>query len=517
MARVARKLVGGILGTVVVLAAVCALYYLRYEKSQFAPVYRIGWEVVPPYQVPTDTGEPTGLAIDIVKKAAARRGIKLQWVYRPDSSDSALRSGEVDLWPIMGLLPERKRYLHLTEPYMEAEYVFLVLAQSRVLKASELARATVTCTALPLNEKYLRPLFPEIKLVPRRDARSAVAAVCQGDADAVFLEQVSAFSILLEGAPCSNSGLRIVHSGVPRVQRGLGSTFAASDAADALREEIGNLADRGELAESLSRWSYLAGMDLNALSAPGRAKRRVRIYRIWLTALAVLLAFAVWAAAGFRRESNKARNWSRALQDADRTLRLVTENLSDMVLAFDMRRNLTYANPGLEKITGFSAAEIRERGFLSLVHPDDSARVRELWEKLYEGNSFEQERYRLVAKSGDVKWSSASWGPIHDESGAQVGVQGIERDITIQKEAEDARDESEEKIRAVCACAPDAIIMLDRDSRILLWNPGAERIFGYSPGEMTGRPINDVFAGVEPARPGEAGHLLRRQSSWRVF
>jgi PAS domain S-box-containing protein len=494
MARLRKTVVWLVLGAAAVLAGVTAMSYIG-TRTQLKPYYRIGWESVPPYQVASDTGEPTGLAIDIVKKAAARRGIALQWVYRPDSSDSALRSGEVDLWPIMGILQERKGHIHLTEPYMESEYLFLVPAQSRFVKASELAHATVSCTALPLNEMYLRPLFPDIRLIRSRDARSALDLLCGGEVDAVFLEQVSAFWILLEGVSCPHSKFRIVKVNGPRIQRALGSTLEAENAAEALRDQISDLADQGELAQIVSRWSYVAGMDIDALSAWGRTRRRFRVYRFSLGALALLLAFAVWAAAGFRRERNKARNWSRALHESDRTLRLVTDNLSDMVLAFDMRRNLTYANPGLEKFTGFNAAEIRERGFLALVHPDDSGRVRVLWERLYLGHSFEQERYRLVSRSNEVKWSSASWGPIHDESGAQVGVQGIERDITKQKQAEDALNESEEKIRAVCACAPDAIIMLDGYSRVLLWNPGAERLFGYSPEDMIGRNISDVIAG----------------------
>jgi PAS domain-containing protein len=49
--------------------------------------------------------------------------------------------------------------------------------------------------------------------------------------------------------------------------------------------------------------------------------------------------------------------------------------------------------------------------------------------------------------------------------------------------------ESEEHYRAVAEAATDAIITIDSDSTILIVNPAAERIFGYSTAEMIGQPL----------------------------
>jgi ABC-type amino acid transport substrate-binding protein len=64
--------------------------------------YIIGWDVDPPDQVATSSGEPTGFAVELVREAAKRRGIRLRWVLHPESSEAALRSKAVDLWPMMG-------------------------------------------------------------------------------------------------------------------------------------------------------------------------------------------------------------------------------------------------------------------------------------------------------------------------------------------------------------------------------------------------------------------------------
>src|SRR5262249_51662762 len=68
---------------------------------------RIGFEQNPPVQIRTPEGYK-GLAVDIVREAAERAGIRLEWVETGTSSDEAFRRGLVDLWPLMVDLPDRR-------------------------------------------------------------------------------------------------------------------------------------------------------------------------------------------------------------------------------------------------------------------------------------------------------------------------------------------------------------------------------------------------------------------------
>ncbi len=60
------------------------------------------------------------------------------------------------------------------------------------------------------------------------------------------------------------------------------------------------------------------------------------------------------------------------------------------------------------------------------------------------------------------------------------------------------------------ACAPDAIVTLDGQHNILEWNPGAERLFGYTPQEMVGRNLDDLITGPDANVFEEATGLTRR-------
>jgi hypothetical protein len=70
--------------------------------TRFIPeirTYIVGWEEDPPDQIATNTSEPTGFAVELVREGARRRGIRLKWVKHRESSEAALRSKAIDLWP----------------------------------------------------------------------------------------------------------------------------------------------------------------------------------------------------------------------------------------------------------------------------------------------------------------------------------------------------------------------------------------------------------------------------------
>jgi hypothetical protein len=55
----------------------------------------------PPYHFPNPAGEATGPAVELVRAAAQRTGIHIEWVFSPQGPGKALSTGAVDLWPLL--------------------------------------------------------------------------------------------------------------------------------------------------------------------------------------------------------------------------------------------------------------------------------------------------------------------------------------------------------------------------------------------------------------------------------
>jgi hypothetical protein len=83
-------------------------------------ILRIGFEQVQPVQIRVGS-DFSGLAVETVREAAKRARVSLQWVETGTSSEEALRRGLVDLWPLMADLPERRKHVHITRPWLHTK------------------------------------------------------------------------------------------------------------------------------------------------------------------------------------------------------------------------------------------------------------------------------------------------------------------------------------------------------------------------------------------------------------
>ena len=146
----------------------------------------------------------------------------------------------------------------------------------------------------------------------------------------------------------------------------------------------------------------------------------------------------------------------------------------------------------------------------SLVHPDDRALLRGIMEDILAGGEGQDASFRIVRPNGEVRWISATRHTARQrgEDGRPVVLMGAVRDITEQRAARIALQQSEEKYRAVVESAGEAICTLNAQGEILFVNTVAARSLGGSPEELVGKTMWDVFpkdfADREVARVREA-------------
>jgi PAS domain S-box-containing protein len=478
--------------------AIVACVVWQVDRTRVAQrVYRIGWQVDPPFQSADTDGKETGLAVDLVREAARRRGIQLQWIQRPDGAESALLSKAVDLWPFVTQSPEREHLFHITDAYLETELCLLVSAASRYHRVEDLATARIGLDSLPINSRWVHLTLPNAKLVPMSGNHEVVSQVCLGQTDAAFLEEYTAVDALLLGGACAGNPLRWIAIPGKRSHLGVGSTFESRAAADAIRAEIGGMAADGKL-DALGQWGYLSGLHLESVEALLNASRREMRLKLGIALFAISLVITLWQTLRIRRERNRTRSAERAHRETEQKLRLMANNLTEMVLAYDMNRRLLFANPAAEALCGYSVEEL-QTGFIDWVHPDDRGRTREMWESLFHGAAYDFE-YRMITKSGVVKWVAATWGSILDETGRQVGVQGTERDITERKRAEQSLTESERRFRGLLENVQMAAIMVDAHGILTFCNDYFLQATGWGREEAIGRRITDFLIAEDAAR-----------------
>jgi PAS domain S-box-containing protein len=138
-------------------------------------------------------------------------------------------------------------------------------------------------------------------------------------------------------------------------------------------------------------------------------------------------------------------------------------------------------------IVGHPRNELLNKSFQDIVHPEDST-TQWVDHSLLTGEAptTTAER-RLIRKDGRTVWIKAVMAPVRDETREPRYVFAVIEDVTAQKAAQQALQESEERFRLLVELAPEAILVMDpSDRRLILANHSAEELFGCSREELLG-------------------------------
>ena len=160
------------------------------------------------------------------------------------------------------------------------------------------------------------------------------------------------------------------------------------------------------------------------------------------------------------------------------------------LVEFGLDTRIRLWNPAAERIFGWTAEEMLGRGGLPMAPESRRAESQDLFERVRAGewiNDYETVRLR---KDGTLVPVSIAAAPVRDGSGRVVGNMVAYTDITERKA-------QEERLQALIDSSPVALVEFGLDTRIRLWNPAAERIFGWTAEEMLGR------GGLPMAAPDE--------------
>lgn len=102
------------------------------------------------------------------------------------------------------------------------------------------------------------------------------------------------------------------------------------------------------------------------------------------------------------------------------------------------------------------------------------------------------QEYRIVTKSGEIRWVEDQTSVVRDEAGTRIHNQGILIDITDRKLAEDKLQKSEEKFRRIVETASEGFLLMDEDFRIVDLNGAYCRMLGYKREELLGKVPHDL-------------------------
>jgi PAS domain S-box-containing protein len=211
------------------------------------------------------------------------------------------------------------------------------------------------------------------------------------------------------------------------------------------------------------------------------------------------------------REVAERRKIEEKLRETQERFQFALEASSDGLWDWNINTGDVFFSPRWAESLGYSPEEVLPHFdfWKVVIHPDDIGPTLQKVEKYFNG---ETEIYinenRLLMKSGEYRYNLdrariVAWNP----DGTPQRMVGTDIDITAQKASEKALRASELRHRSVVETMVDGLVTIGGDGVIQSFNPGAGRIFGYSPDEIVGQNVRTLMP--EPSRSLHDSYIER--------
>jgi len=200
------------------------------------------------------------------------------------------------------------------------------------------------------------------------------------------------------------------------------------------------------------------------------------------------------------RDTSERKQASDALRTSETRIRLVLETVDEAFIEMDHEGRITEWNPKAEAVFGWRRAEVLGMTVAETIIPPEM---------------------RDAHKAGLRRFLSSGAGPV---LGKRVELSALRRDgrrfpveLTISPIREGStyrftafiqditeRKKAQDRFRGLLESAPDAMVIVDRDGRIVLINSQTERLFEYQRSELVGQPVEILVP--ERFRRGHSAH-----------
>jgi PAS domain S-box-containing protein len=194
------------------------------------------------------------------------------------------------------------------------------------------------------------------------------------------------------------------------------------------------------------------------------------------------------------------------LTNARDLLATTVASIGDAVIITDEKGRVTFLNPEAERLTGWKSSEAKGQALpkvFQIVNEQTPHAAENPVETVFRtGKGAELANHSLlISKDGRQIPIDDSAAPIRHADGPLFGVVLVFRDVTAQRQAQEAATQ----LAAIVEHSGDAIFTKNLDGVIQSWNPSAERLFGYTAEEVVGKPVTVLFP---PDRLNEEDYII---------
>jgi two-component system, LuxR family, sensor kinase FixL len=194
-------------------------------------------------------------------------------------------------------------------------------------------------------------------------------------------------------------------------------------------------------------------------------------------------------------------------EEARAQLAAIAESSEDAIIGKDLQERIIAWNPAAERMFGYKASEIIGEPITRIIPSDRLEEEASIIERLQRGEQIFHYDTTRVRRGKTIFPVSLTVSPIRNPQGQIIGASKIARDITDLRRIERELRERQALLQSILDTVPDATVVINEKGLIQSFSAAAERLFGYTEPEVTGRNVSLLMP--SPYREAHNGYLER--------
>jgi len=220
------------------------------------------------------------------------------------------------------------------------------------------------------------------------------------------------------------------------------------------------------------------------------------------------------------------------LRENEKKYRTLFEHLNEATFKFSLPDGIyEYMNPAAKSVFGYSADEFMNtpRFIRQIIHPDFNEFYERVMQEISCGEVSDTYEYKIIDNEGYERWIMQSNQGLYDEKGNIIALEGICRNITEKKKAEQELKESEEKLSKLFENSQNGIVICklitDKQGQPVDYihlsvNPASEKHLGYKPETLMNKTATELIGekdGMRYAQKNGQCVLTGNPGSWTDY
>lgn len=182
----------------------------------------------------------------------------------------------------------------------------------------------------------------------------------------------------------------------------------------------------------------------------------------------------------------------KALKESEKRHRAIVEDQTELVCRFTPEGVLTFVNEAYCRYFNQNPVDLLGKNFFSLIPEEEHKLIKQYYAQFTPQNAVVTYEHQVILPDNEIRWQQWVDRAIYNDEGVLIELQGVGRDITERKKAEEELFALKRFNESIVQTVNEGIIMINDAGKVTFANPALLQMLGYDQAELLNKHWKDI-------------------------